>query len=102
MARPPQISALAEALGDAGRLAAEVSEDLLGSLVLLGDRPSQDAVDGLVDGVAGVLREASASTQEIALGLSAISARGAGPTSGPQEPATEVGRAVDAEPGGAR
>lgn len=76
MARPAEIAALAEALGCAGRTAEAASEELLDTLAVLGDRSTQDAVDGLVDEIAGVLREVSAATQELTLGLAAL---GGGP-----------------------
>lgn len=69
---------LAHALGGAGRTAARTSDDLLDCLAVLGDRPTQDAVDGLVDGAAGLLREISLATQELTLGLAAQRRPGVG------------------------
>lgn len=69
MAHPPEIAVLAGALGQAGRVAVDVSDDLLDGLAVLGDRTTQDAVDGVVDEAAGLLREVAAACQELTLAL---------------------------------
>lgn len=69
MVPPPQTAHLAQTLGDAGRTAVTVSEDLLDGLAVLGDRATQDAVDSFVDEAVDLLREIVAATHELTLGI---------------------------------
>lgn len=101
MAHPPEIAALAESLGRAGRAAVDSSEDLLEGLAVLGDRTTQDAVDGLVDEAAGLLRQLAATCAELTLGLAGATgapgaARAPGPVGGtPTTTADEPASSLD-------
>lgn len=74
---PQRLTDLATAVGGLGRVAGATGEDLLDSLVMVGDHGTQRAVDDAVDAVVAVLREIRGEAQELAHVLGSTGARAA-------------------------
>lgn len=67
--RPEDLTALGAALSLLAQDLTQAGEDLLGQLVVLGDRGAQGAVDGMVDDAVDALRELAVTAREASLSL---------------------------------